>query len=178
MKNDTKRRVLEIAFVSVFLIVMTSFVYLPNQKNLLSALAFLNSEQSFYMEDVSNGILLKSAVPVKDEQGLANDPYTFRVVNNSNKNVTYNIVFKNNEEKAKERGKEVLPNRYLRYAVSDVNDTNIEAKTLADDGILLTTTIPPHSKQELNFRMWLDFDADDGAMDKIFIGTLEVEKVK
>lgn len=178
MNKDIKKRLLEIAFVSIFLIVVTSFVYLPNHKNLLSALAFLDGQQSFYMEDISSGILLKSAVPTKDSDGLKNDPYTFRVVNNSNKNITYEIVFKSNSEKAKERGKEVLPNHYLKYSVSNSDDTNLEAKTLPDDGILLTTTIPPHTNQVFNFRMWLDFDADDGAMDKIFIGTLEVNEIK
>ena len=178
MKKDIKKRLFSIIAVSTFLIVMTTFVYLPQQTNLLSALAFLQDEQAFYMEDLSEGVLLKSAVPTKDSEGLENDPYKFQVVNKSNKNITYQIVFKNNEEKAKERGKEVLPSHYLRYSVSDSNDTNLEVKTLSDDGILVTTTITPHSTEVFNFRMWLDYNADDGAMDKIFIGTIEVNEVK
>lgn len=178
MNKETRNRILSIILVSTFLIIMTTFVYLPRQTNLLSALAFLQEEQAFYMEDLSDGILLKSAVPTKDSEGLENDPYKFQVVNKSNKNITYQIVFKNNEEKAKERGKEVLPSHYLRYVVSDSNDTNLEVKTLSDDGILLTTTITPHSTQVFNFRMWLDYNSDNGAMDKIFIGTIEVNEVK
>ena len=178
MNKEIRNRLFSIIAVSTFLIIMTTFVYLPRQTNLLSALAFLNQEQSFYMVDLSEGLLLKSAVPTKDSEGLEIDPYTFQVVNNSNKNITYNIVFKNNAEKAKERGKEVLPSHYLKYVVSDNNDKNLEVKTLSDDGILLTTTITPHSKQVFNFRMWLDYNADEGAMNKIFIGTLEVSEVK
>ncbi len=178
MKKEIRNRLLSIIAVSTFLIIMTTFVYLPRQTNLLSALAFLQQEQSFYMEDLSEGILLRSAVPTKDSDGLENDPYTFQVVNNSNKNITYNIVFRNNEEKAKERGKEVLPAHYLRYVVSDNNDTNLEVKTLSDDGILLTTTITPHSTQVFNFRMWLDYNSDNGAMNKIFIGSVAVEEIK
>lgn len=178
MNKEIRNRLFSIIAVSTFLIIMTTFVYLPRQTNLLSALAFLNQEQSFYMEDLSEGLLLKSAVPTKDSEGLKIDPYTFQVVNNSNKNITYNIVFKNNEEKAKERGKEVLPSHYLKYAVSLDNNSNLEVKTLSDDGILLTTTITPHSKQVFNFRMWLDYNADEGAMNKIFIGSLAVEEIK
>ena len=178
MKKEIRNRILSIIAVSTFLIIMTTFVYVPRQTTLLSALAFLNQEQSFYMEDLSEGLLLKSAVPTKDIDGLKIDPYVFKVVNNSNKNITYNIVFKNNKEKALERGKEVLPSHYLKYAVSDNNDSKLEAKTLSDDGILLTTTITPHSTETFNFRMWLDYNADNGAMDKIFIGTLEVSEVK
>ena len=178
MKKEIRNRLFSIIVVSMFLIIMTTFVYLPRQTNLLSALAFLDHEQSFYMEDLSEGLLLKSAVPTKDSEGLEIDPYTFQVVNNSNRNITYQIVFKNNAEKAKERGKEVLPSHYLKYVVSDDNDTNLEVKTLNENGILLTTTITPHSKQVFNYRMWLDYDADDDAMNKIFIGTLEVNEVK
>lgn len=178
MKKEIKSRIFSIIAVSTFLIIMTTFVYLPKQTNLLSALAFLNGEQAFYMEDLSEGVLLRSAVPTKDSEGLKNDPYQFQVVNKSSKNITYQIVFKNNEEKAKLKGKEVLPSHYLRYSVSDSNDTNLEAKTLTDDGILLTTTITPNSTETFNFRMWLDFNADDGAMDKVFIGTIEVNEVK
>lgn len=178
MKKEIRNRVFSIIAVSTFLIIMTTFVYLPRQTNLLSALAFLQQEQSFYMEDLSEGLLLKSALPTKDSAGLEIYPYTFQVVNNSNKNITYSIVFKNNEEKAKEKGKEVLPSHYLRYVLSDVDDSNMEVKTLSDDGILLTTTIPPHSTEVFNFRMWLDYNSDEGAMNKIFIGTIAVEEVK
>ena len=117
MKKEIRKRLFSIIAVSTFLIIMTTFVYLPRQEGLLSALAFLQEEQSFYMEDLSDGILLKSAVPTRDSDGLKNDPYSFQVVNNSNKNITYQIIFRNNEEKAKERGKEVLPSKYLRYSV-------------------------------------------------------------
>ena len=66
MKKDIKKRLFSIIAVSTFLIVMTTFVYLPQQTNLLSALAFLQDEQAFYMEDLSEGVLLKSAVPTKE----------------------------------------------------------------------------------------------------------------
>ena len=178
MKKEIRNRLLSIIAVSTFLIVMTTFVYVPRQTNLLSALSFLNQQQSFYMVDVSEGLLLKNAVPTKDSEGVEIDPYTFKVVNNTNKNITYNIIFKNNSEKAEERGKEVLANKYLRYVVSDSEDTNLEVKTLSDDGILLTTTITPNTEQVFNFRMWLDYNADDGAMNKIFVGTILVEEVK
>ena len=176
MKREIRERLLSIALVSAFLIFMTAFVYLPKQENLSSAFAFLNNQKSFYLHDISEGVLLKNAIPTKDSEGLKNDPYVFEVVNNSNKNITYSIVFKNNEEKAKAKGMEVLDNHYLKYAISDTNDTDIEANILPDDGVMLTTTITPHSKQQFNFRMWLDYDADDGSIDKVFIGSLEVVK--
>lgn len=178
MKKEIINRIISIITVSLFLITVTTYVYLPNSKNLTSALAFLNHEKSFYMQDVTKGVLLHDAIPVKDSEGLKNDPYTFKVVNKTNSNITYKIVFKSDKEKAKAKGMELLPNKYLRYSVSNTSDTNIEAKTLSDDGILLTTTITPHSEQVFNFRMWLDYNADDGAFDKIFIGSIAIEEIK
>ena len=178
MKKEIINRLLSIITVSLFLIVSTTFIYLPNSKNLTSALAFLNHEKSFYMQDVTEGVLLRNATPVEDSEGLENDPYTFKVVNKSNSNITYKIMFKSDKEKIRESEMEILPNKYLRYSISNYDDTNLEANTLSDDGILITTTIPPHSEQTFNFRMWLDYNADDGAFDKIFIGRIAIEKVK
>lgn len=178
MNKEIKSRIFSIISVSLFLILTTTFVYLPKQENLLTSLAFLNNQKSFYMQDVTSGILLRDAYPVKDEKGLENEPYTFKVVNNTNKDITYNIIFKNNEEKAKEQGKEVLPSKYLRYSLSNIDDTNKTANTLSEDGILLTTTIKANSTSVFNFRMWLDYNSDEGAFNKVFIGTVKIEQVK
>ena len=178
MKKEIINRLISIITVSLFLITATTYVYLPNSKNLTSALAFLSHEKSFYMQDITEGVLLHNAIPTKDSVGLENDPYTFKVVNNTNHNITYKIVFKSDKAKVLESGMELLPNKYLRYSVSNSDDTNLEANTLSDDGILLTTTIPPHSEQVFNFRMWLDYNADDGAFDKIFVGSIAIEEIK
>ena len=178
MRKDIRKHVLSIVFVSIFLVLVTTFVYMPNHNTLVSAMAFLRNEQSFYMEDVTSGLLLKDSVPMEDSKGLSIDPYTFRVVNNTNHNITYKIVFKNNKEKALASNLEVLDNKYLRYSISNTNDTDLEAKTLNDDCVLATYTALPLSKQEFNFRMWLDYNSDSEAMGKIFIGSLEVVEVK
>lgn len=178
MKKDIRKHILSIVFVSTFLIIMTAFVYLPSSENMASALAFLNGQQSFYMEDISNGLSLKDALPTRDSKGLEMEPYTFRVVNKSNKNKKYQIIFKNNYEKANLNGMEVLDNKYLRYVLSDSDDTNLEVNTLPEDGIIATFTALPNSMQTFNFRMWLDYNADNGAMGKMFVGTIELREIK
>lgn len=176
-KKEIRKRIFSIITVSTFLIMMTTFVYLPKQENLLSSFAFLQNIKRFYMEDISSGILLKDATPVKDKVGLEYDPYQFKVVNGSNSDITYQIVFKNNLEKVKAEGKEVLPNKYLRYSLSTQNKELVPASTLSDDGILYTTTIKAHSENIYNFRMWLDWNSDDGAMNKVFIGKIEIVEI-
>lgn len=177
-KKEIRSRILSIISVSLFLIIMTTFVYIPKQENLLSSLAFLQNQRNFYMKDVSSGILLHDAIPTKDVKALENEPYRFQVVNNSNSDITYQIIFKNNEEKAKLRGKEVLPNCYLRYSLTDTNNTIVSPSTLSDDGVLYTATIKANTIETFDFRMWLDYNADNGAMNKIFIGNIEIVKIE
>jgi hypothetical protein len=177
-KKEMKRLIFSIISVSLFLMFMTSFVYLPKQENLLSSMAFLQNQKRFYMQDLSSGILLKDAYPTSDSTGLKNDAYKFKIVNNSNSKITYQIVFQNNEEQAKLKGKEVLPNKYLRYVINKENEPFKNIQNLSDDGILYTATIDAKSEETFEFRMWLDYNADNGAMDKIFIGKIELVEVK
>jgi len=177
-KKERRNHIFSIIGVSLFLIIMTIFVYLPKQENLLSSLAFLQNEKRFYMEDLSNGILLHDAIPTRDSKAQNNDSYRFQVVNNSDNVITYQIIFKNNEVKAKSQGKEVLPNHYLRYNLTSNGDILVEPSNLSDDGILYNATIKANSSQIFEFRMWLDYNADDGAMNKIFIGKISVEELK
>lgn len=176
--KEIKKLMFSIIGVSIFLIVMTTYVYLPKQENLMSSLAFLQNQKRFYMQDISSGILLKDATPVKDEVGLEYEPYQFKVVNHSNLDITYRIVFKNDIQKAKAQEKEILPNRYLRYTLTEGYNIDLEPATLQEDGILYTTTISAHSETTFEFRMWLDYNADNDAMNKVFIGKIEIEEVR
>ena len=177
-KKEVRKHILSIISVSLFLIIATTFVYIPKQENLLSSLAFLQNQQRFYMEELSTGILLKNAIPTSDQKGLENEPYRFKVVNNSNKDITYTIVFYNNEEKAVAKGKEVLPNRYLRYNLVKDSNSVVEPTNLKEDGVLYTTTIKANTTAVFEFKMWLDYNADNGAMNKVFIGTVGIEELK
>lgn len=168
---------ISIIVVSLFLILTTTFVYLPKQENLLSSLAFLNQINSFYMEDLSSGLLLKNASCTKDEKGLAQDPYQFKVVNQTNRDITYQIVFQKDTKKVAQQGKEVLNNKYLRYTLKEGKQEYLEPKNLKEDGIIYEATIPKHSEVVYEFKMWLDYDADNEAMNKLLIGNIEIERI-
>ena len=173
MREEIRKRILSILGILTFLIVMTTNVYLPNSTNMSSALAFASGVQNFYMEDLTTGVLLKNADPTKDEEGLKLDPYKFQVVNKTNKNITYNIVFKNKVEDENEK----LANKYLRYSISTEEDIN-EVSTLGEDSIILTTVIPPHATQVFSLRLWLDYNCDNDAFGKRFSGVIQIEEVK
>ncbi len=176
-KKQVRGHIISIISVSLFLILATTFIYIPKQASLMSSFAFLQNVQNFYMKELTSGILMHDAIPTKDEKAKNNTPYTFQVVNNSDKDITYQIIFKNNEEKAKAKGMEVLPNRYLRYSLISNNNEIVKPSTLTDDGVLYETTIKANSTETFDFRMWLSYYADNGAMNKIFIGKIEIQEI-
>lgn len=181
MNNRNKeiiKRSISIISILTFLLVMTMYYYVPKKDQLLSSMAFLQNSYKLSIQDVTTGILLKDATPVLDEVGMNNDPYTFKVINKSNKAVTYKIVFNNNKEKVTQKGKEVLDNKYLRYTIQEENNDYQNPSNLTEDGLIYTATINPRSEVVFNFKMWLDYDADNGAMNKVFIGTIALEEIK
>lgn len=171
------RLILSIVSVSIFLVTMTCFVYLPKQETLASSFAFLQNQRQFYVQDLSDGILLKEAIPMTDEKGLTLDSYRFKVVNKSKADITYQIKFVSNKEKIKSQGKEVLDNKYLRYTLKDGNHDYLEPNTLNEDGIIYETTIDSNSEVVFEFKMWLDWNADNNSMNKVFIGKIEIEQI-
>lgn len=177
-KNQRQHLILSIITTTLFLVFSTCFIYFPKQDNLFASLAFLQEEQKFYMEELSDGILLNDAYPVTDAQGMGYEPYRFRIVNNSNYDISYQIKFNNNEKKIKSLGKEVLPNKYLRYIIKEENEEYTLANTLGDDSIIYSSIIPANSKKVFEFKMWLDYNSDSNAMNKTFIGKIEITEVK
>lgn len=175
--RENRKSILSIIIVLFFLVFMTCFVYLPKQENLLSSLAFLQNQENFYLKDLSQGILLNDAVPVTDEIGMQYEPYKFKVVNNSNSDITYRIVFRSDYSKMNIRKVDVLSNQYLRISLNSNNKILVNPMTLSEDGIIYTTTIQAHSEERFELRMWLDWNSDNDAMDKVFIGKVEVDKL-
>lgn len=174
MKKELIRgRITSILMVIAFLVFSTVFFYMPKHNLLSSSMAFLNFQRSFYVEDLSSGISIKDAYPVKDSEGLKNNPYTFKVVNNSNKEIKYQIIFSNDLE-----DDNILDNKYLRYALSNIDDSDMIIDNLNSDGIILTSTLKANESKIFNYRMWLDFNSDNDAMGKTFVGTIKIEKVK
>lgn len=172
------RLIVSIVSVSIFLVTMTCFVYLPKQETLASSLAFLQKQKSFYIQDLSEGILLKEAIPMSDEKGLTLDSYRFKVVNKSKADITYQIKFVSNKEKVQSQGKEVLDNKYLRYTLKEGNYDYLEPNTLNEDGIIYETMIRANREEVFEFKMWLDWNADNNAMNKVFIGKIEIEQIR
>ena len=57
------------------------------------------------------------------------------------------------------------------------NNNYIEPLNLTDNGIIYETTIDANSSSTFEFKMWLDYNSDNEAMDKAFVGKIEIEEI-
>ena len=62
-----------------------------------------------------------------------------------------------------------LDNSNLNF--TDFIDNFIKSKTVAE------TTIDANSSSTFEFKMWLDYNSDNEAMDKAFVGKIEIEEI-
>lgn len=175
INRQIKSRIMSIIFILVILVVGTIYVYYPNQQELLSSFAFLQNQQGLYLEELSSGIKLAEAYPIVDEVGNQSEPYQFKIINNSNKEVKCQIIFKNQLDKIEERNLEPLPAKYLRYSLQSEDNEIIE--TLTEDEIIYETTIAANTETEFNFRLWLGTNLDAEGMGKTFIGQMEIKEI-
>lgn len=175
--KENRKSILSIILVLFFLVFMTCFVYLPKQESLLSSLAFLQNQKVFYLKDLSHGILLNDAIPIPDEIGMQYEPYRFKVVNNSSSEINYRIIFRNNDLKMNIKKEDMLSNQYLRISLNSDKGILVNPTSLSENGIIYTTTIQAHKEEIFELRMWLDWNSDNDAMDKIFVGKVEIDKL-
>ena len=175
-KKEIRSRITSIIFMLVLLVVSTLYVYYPNKQNLVSSLTFLHQNESLYIEELSEGIKLAEAYPITDQEGIESIPYQFKLVNTTNKAITYQLSFKNQIDTIKSNNATPLDHKYLRYSITD-NDNSI-INTLPDNEIIYQATIPANSEIMLEFRTWLGDNFDSDAMGKTYIGKMEVNQVE
>ena len=176
INKEIRSRIASIVFILIFLIVSTLYAYYPTKANLTSAFAFLENRESFYMKELSDGIKIAEAFPISDELGLASDSYQFKIINDTDKDIHYQLVFKNQLDKITARNLLPLDSKYLRYSIQN-NKSDLKIETLTDSEIVYDAVIEADSELTFDFRIWLGENFDNDAMGKTYIGQMEVVEV-
>lgn len=176
INREIRSRIASIAFILVFLIVGTLYVYYPNKQNLTSAFTFLQNREAFYLEELSGGIKLAEAYPITDSEGITSDSYDFKIINDTNKDIHYQLVFRNQLDKIEAKNLLPLDSKYLRYSIEN-NESSLKIETLTDTEIVYDAVIKADSELTFEFRVWLGENFDSDAMGKTFIGRMEVIEV-
>ena len=109
----------------------------------------------------SNPITLSNVYPTKDEDGIKEQGYTFKVINNTNKEEV--IFYLQNTLKEQENS---LNYKYIRYQVTKNNKIIVKPTNIKENGILFTDDNTNESTYEI--KMWIDYNSDNNVYGKNF----------
>ncbi len=138
-----------------------------------------------------NEISLPKAMPISDEEGVALEPYTFSIKNTCNDNASFQI---NLESLSKISGTEEIPEenrlapKYVRFKLNEVTKpedgtmlllSNTDEVTPILDNTysshkLMTGYLSPSETKDFELRLWIDKDADEGAILKTFASKVTI----
>ena len=127
-------------------------------------------------ETGSKDISLTNTTPTEDSDGLSNEPYSFSIVNNAPTDLKYTIYLEDDMDSKNKCGTdcELVPYKFIRYNLSNDNESLKTNNLSASSTELYTGTISSKSVDKFNLRVWLSIDADNTAMNKYYFGKLKV----
>ena len=175
MKNKkldkTSKQLFLLAF-ALMLLISSSYAWLhltidDTKTNVLRA-----GSLSLILDDTtSEGIALEKAVPVTDGKGKTGTEYTFTLQNKGKTAVDYTIYL---DDIALSDGEQRMLDKDVRYQL-----TKNGAETIASIGDLTeraldTGTIDGDTTNTYSLRVWMNKDANNDAMGKIFYTSLKI----
>ena len=173
----------KIFFLVIFLILLIGIIgvsYALLQKDIIGS-----NEKIIYKigdlevkldESGSKDISLVNAAPQEDSDGLSNEPYSFSIVNNAPTDLKYTIYLEDDMDSKNKCGTdcELVPYKFIRYNLSNDNESLKTNNLSASSTELYTGTISSKSTDKFNLKIWLSIDADNTAMNKYYFGKVKV----
>ena len=173
----------KIFFLVIFLILLIGIIgvsYALLQKDIIG-----NNRKIIYQvgdlevkldESGSKDISLVNATPQEESDGLSNEPYSFSLVNNATTDLKYTIYLEDDSDAKNKCGTdcELVPYKFIRYNLSNDNESLKINNLSASSTELYTGTISSKSTDKFNLRVWLSIDADNTAMNKYYFGKVKV----
>ena len=157
MDNKISKYIIQMLSTIIILITST-FIWIQNQDKKID---FITLDNEIYIEELSNPITLSNVYPTKDEDGIKEQGYTFKVINNTNKEEV--IFYLQNTLKEQENS---LNYKYIRYQVTKNNKIIVKPTNIKENGILFTDDNTNESTYEI--KMWIDYNSDNNVYGKNF----------
>ncbi len=167
-RNEIIHYTLSIVIVTTFLIVSTYFAFLPNHREMVGALSFLNKMNALTFEEVSGELDLAYNFPVSDELKDVIEPYQFRIINHEDNPIKYQLCFfTGNSAKA-------IPQHAISYQIQKNNESYSEVQSLTEDGTIYLDTIEGQKENIYSLKFWLKGDLDIDVDGSTFQGTIQL----
>ncbi len=167
------------AIIMLILVVAFSYAWLRTAFNGKKDVQLVVGEISIILDESStNGINLVNAIPSYDEEGKATEAYTFKLKNESDIPLYYTLSLVDDNEALENctttsgDNCSLLDPRDIRYEIK-MGDRTVTG-TLSDSSIINYGIIDANETIEGELRVWLNLNANNEAMGKVFLGKLRV----
>lgn len=178
MKNKKKKYVI-ILVLLIVLVIGLSYAWLmttlQGEKNVSILVDTIDLELD---ESASEGIQLVNAIPTYDDDGKESSSYKFSLTNKSRIDLYYSLSLIDDEELISScqttdgSDCELLDVKDIRYEIKigDISYTG----TLSDSPVIYHGIIDASEKIDCELRVWLNINAGNEVMGKVFLGKLQV----
>lgn len=126
-----------------------------------------------------NSINLVSAVPMYDDKGKKLEPFSFKIINYENKNISYRVSIADDDVDYQKDGctNNKIPWNKIKYQL--VKNGNILGVGYLSDnsGIIDDDFIASKSSNEYSLNLWIDSNASNEIMGKHFHGKIKVDAI-
>ena len=179
--KTNKKRVIVVGILVVLLIAIIGFSYAWLRTTILGEenVQIVVGDLDLILDESStNGIQLTNAVPAYDDEGKTYEPYVFSLKNQSNIDLYYTLSLIDDLDALEsctttDGGScEMLDPRDIRYEVK-MGDRTFTG-SLSDSSIISYGTIGAGETIQGELRVWLNINATNEAMGKVFLGKLKV----
>ena len=130
-------------------------------------------------ENASEGIQLVNAIPTYDSDGKEGIPYRFSLTNKSRIDLYYSLSLIDDEELINScqttdgNPCELLDTKDIRYELK-VGDDYLYTGALSDSPVIYHGIIDKEETLDCELRIWLNINAGNDVMGKVFLGKLNV----
>ena len=133
----------------------------------------------------SNPIVINTAIPMADADGLTTTAYTFKVVNNDNQNIAYQLYL---DDVALESGEHKIPDNNIKYSLTrnggsenpkllTMTQKTVGSNTVRelDDTIISGKTTNTAVENVYTLKLWIDSEATNDIAGYKFKGKIRLE---
>ncbi len=177
--RDNKKKVAIVTLVVLLIIIIgVSYAWLRTVIFGQEDVQIVVGDIDLVLNETSEGIQLVNVIPTYDDEGKKASPYTFSLKNKSNIDLYYTLSLVDDEEalancQTTDGGScELLDPRDIRYELKLGESTF--TGSLADSSIISYGVIDATDTIDGELRVWLNINATNEAMGKVYLGQLKV----
>ena len=182
--NNNKKKLFIVGGISLALIAVLGITYawLTQALNGTKVNKITAGTLELVLDDTtSDGIDLQYAVPQTDQQGLNNQAYTFKVINNGSINAKYSIYL---EDEELENGLQRMSDSNIKFDLvknGEGNNPRLLSSVVSDNKRVLDNNIVINggATNEYTLRLWIDQEATtEQVSGKVFAAKIKIEAIQ